>query len=352
VAHYYSWTDPPTTVTLTHGSTAVTGNGTSWNPGPFGAGSYTWFTQSSSRPATNAGGDPVAYSPAFVDATHLMLDRPYEGVTGTHGWTISTPTVDDPLVGYGSWVYMEGILGAAFDFAAKAVADSDPQNSALARSYNVSAANWIRTYGFQASLNAVYYGAQFVNCPAPNNHCDGARVLGAEPIRAVMTAYAYNKDPGLRNFADLLYNAMWAKPGTCPAGSTVCVSDGAYVNAYDDGDANMTGTPPTGQGPKWFGQVWGFSGLSAWPAVRLGGLQPSSTRTAYVGLDLQGVQGAAKVGVATTAPDGTVSHVECSSSPCGVPVPGPPGDRLIQLQYLSASGKVLATGEASLVPAQ
>jgi hypothetical protein len=73
---------------------------------------------------------------------------------------------------------------------------------------------------------------------------------------------------------------------------------------------------------------------------------------AYVGFDLPGVQGAAKVGIATTAPDGTVSHVECTSSPCGVPAPGPPGDRSIQLQYLSATGKILATGEASLVPAQ
>jgi hypothetical protein len=257
---------------------------------------------------------------------------------------------------------MEGILGAAFDFAAKAIADSDPQNSARAHSYNVAAANWIRTYGFRATTNGVYYGAQFVNCQVPipegNNPCTGSldaagsRILSAESIRAVMAAYAYNKDPGLRNFADLLYNAMWAKPGTCPAGSTVCVPDGAYVNSYDDGNAFMSGTPPTGQAPKWFGQVWGFSGLSAWPAVRVGGLQPSSVRTAYVGFDLQGVQGAAKVAIATTAPDGTVSHVECSSSPCGVPAPGPPGDRLIQLQYLSDSGKILATGETSLFPAQ
>jgi hypothetical protein len=321
-----------------------------------------WFTQSSSQPATNAGGDPVSYTPAFVDATHLMLDRPYEGVTGTHGWMLASPSVDVPFVGYGAQPFSEGILGAAFDFASKAIADSDPQNSALARSYNVGTANWIRTYGYWPLKKAVYYGAQFVNCQAPipegNNPCTGdldpagARVLSAEAIRAVMTAYAYNKDPGLREFADLLYNAMWAKPSTCPAGSTVCVPDGAYVTAYDDNGWYMIGTPPTGQAPKWFGQVWGYSGLSAWPAVRVGGLHPSSIRTAYVGFDLQGVQGAAKVGIATTAPDGTVSHVECTSSPCGVPAPGPPGDRSIQLQYLSATGKVLATGEASLVPAQ
>jgi hypothetical protein len=365
-AFYYSWTTPPTTVTLTHGSAAVVGNGTSWTSSQFtaisGIPSYMWFTNTSSQPANNAGGDPVAYTPAFVDATHLMLDRPYEGATGTHGWVLSPPNVDVPFVGYGSQPFCAGMLGVAFDFAAKAIATSDPANSTLAHSYNVSMAHWLKTYGYWSRNSAVYYGVQYVNCQAPipegNNPCtggldaDSARVLSAEVIRAVAAAYAYNQDETLKEFADLLYNAMWAKPGTCPAGSTVCVPNGSYLNAYDDGGGYMTGAPPGGQMPKWFGDVWGFSGLSAWPAVRLGGLQPSSPRTVYVGFDLRGVPGAAKVGVTTTAPDGTVSQVQCSSSPCSVPAPGPPGDRLIQLQYLSGSGKILAAGEASLVPAQ
>jgi hypothetical protein len=287
-AHYSSWGTPPTTATLTHGSKVVTGNGTSWTPSQFavvsGEPSYMWFTNTSSRPASNAGGDPVFYNPVYVDGTHITLDRPYEGVTGRHGWAISTPSIDVPVLGYGSLPYMEGILGVAFDFAAKAIADSDPRNSALAHSYNVGVANWIRTYGFRAATNSVYYAAQFVNCQAPipetPNPCvgapdpaDSARVLSAESIRAVMAAYAYNKDPGLKGFADQLYNAMWAKPGTCPSGSVVCVPDGTYVDAYDDNTGwYMTGTPPAGQSPKWFGDVWGFSGLAAWPAVRIGGL--------------------------------------------------------------------------------
>jgi hypothetical protein len=239
-----------------------------------------WFTNSSSKPASNAGGDPVFYNPAFVDATHLTLDRPYEGVTGTHGWAISTPSVDVPVIGYGALPYTEGLLGIAFDFAAKAIAASDPTNSALAHSYSVSVANWIKTYGYRPAAKTVYYGAQFVNCQAPipesNRVCVGvppdadvARALNAEAIRAVMLAYAYNKDAQLKSFADLLFNAMWAKPGTCPAGSTVCVPDGTYVDAYDDTGVDMTAAPPSGSAPKWFGMVWGFSGLSSWPAARV-----------------------------------------------------------------------------------
>jgi len=175
----------------------------------------------------------------------------------------------------------------AFDYAAKALAVSDPTNSALARSYNLSAANWIKTYGYQASQKAVYYGAQYVNCQAPITEgpyspCtagwtgDLSRSINAEPIRGLMTAYAYSKDPSMKSFIDVLYNAMWAKPGTCPGGSTVCVSDGTYMDQFDPGGTDIDdGSPPSGAAPKWFGQMWGISSLSAWPATRLGGAQTS-----------------------------------------------------------------------------
>jgi hypothetical protein len=287
VAHLSSWgTTPATTVTLTHGSTAVVGNGTSWNCSYFPASGMmaaAWFLPTSARPTGNAGGDSVAYMPTCTDGQHLVLDRPYEGTSGaTHGWAISIPAQDTPYVGYGSYVYMEGLLSMAFDFAAKAIANSDPVISALARSYNLSSANWIKTYGYEASQKSVYYGAQFVNCQAPIQETpyspctsgwtgSGARVINAEAIRGLMAAYAYNKDPGLKSVIDVLFNAMWAKPTTCPAGSTVCVPDGIYLSQFDDGGVDVSGTPPGGAAPKWFGQMWGVSALSSWPATRLGG---------------------------------------------------------------------------------
>ena len=73
-----SW-NTETSVTLTNGSTAVVGVGTAWNAGDFPPGTRIWFTNSSSRPKNNSGGDPVSYVPTFVDSTHLTLASPYAG---------------------------------------------------------------------------------------------------------------------------------------------------------------------------------------------------------------------------------------------------------------------------------
>jgi hypothetical protein len=253
----------------------------------------------------------------------------------------------------------------AFDYAAEALAVSDPTNSALARSYNLSSANWIKTYGYRASQKSVFYGVQYVNCQAPIpdatwNPCDGAtsapsftgsgaRVINAEAIRGLMAAYAYGKDPSLGAFIDVLYNAMWAKPTTCPVGSTVCVSDGTYLDQFDPGGADISGTPPTGAAPKWFGQMFGVSSLSAWPAIRLGGAQPNGNRAFYIGFHLSTVPGAAGVQVVATGPDGQESYTACITSPCAVVVSGAPGARLVELQYLSPSGAVLAKSELPVI---
>jgi hypothetical protein len=166
-----------------------------------------------------------------------------------------------------------------------------------------------------------------------------------------MAAYAYSKDPSLGAFIDVLYNAMWAKPTTCPAGSTVCVPDGIYMDQFDPGGTDISGTPPLGAAPKWFGQMWGVSSLSAWPAIRLGGALPNGNRTFYLGFHLSTVPGAASIQVVATGPDGQVSNTECAASPCAVEVDGVPGARLVELQYLSPSGAVLAKGELPIVQA-
>ena len=279
---YNSYSPATTSVALTHGQTAVTGVGTSWAPAQFAPSgalrTAIWFINSTLKPSSNAGGDPVVYYPTYMSGTQLTLDRPYEGTTGTHGWVMSvSPTVDVPYVGYGQLPYMMGLLAMSFDIASKSLADTDPVNSALARRFNLDAANWIKTYGYQASAKSVYYMAQYPQCQKPisetnplTSFCLGDRSLSSEAMRGMMLAYAATGDTALRTLVDTMYNAEWAKPSTCPSGSTVCVPDGTYLSVWDDNGWDMTNPSPTGTGAKWFGQMWGISALPAWPAVRLG----------------------------------------------------------------------------------
>jgi hypothetical protein len=226
-----------------------------------------WFLNATTRPNSNADGDSAFYNPAYVDGAHLTLDRPYAGTTGTHGWALGT-NLGFPVVGYGQSI---------------SITSAFPATALVAHGYSVDAARWIMSTGYRSTTKSVYYTAGYVNCQPPipelNNGCtnnydaDGARVISAEAIGGIARAYAYSKDASLKAGADLLFNAMWAKPTTCPANSTLCVSDGSYVISYDDGQYYMAGTPPIGSAPKWFGQMAGFPSLSSWPAIRTGPAQ-------------------------------------------------------------------------------
>ena len=338
-----------TSVTLTNGSTLVTGNATSWVAAGYPA--TIWFTNSPSvQPSDNLAGDPSVYTATLVDATHLTLDRPYQGTSGVHGWASATGAA---MLGWGAKPSQMGLLASAFDLAAKAISDSFPTQAALARGYNATAANWLVNYGLWPQTKGLYVAVQGVNCQPPisdgNAACTGgqtagdARSLGADALRGAMTAYASSQDLRLRDAADALYNAMFAKPATCPAGSTLCVPDGNYVQGLDDGGYMMTGAPPAGAA--WFGRLFGFDNLSAWPAYRVGGLQPSKPQRGYIGFNLGQIRGATKARVTVTAPSGSTTEVECATSPCAVTVDGRQGKHLIQLEYLSSAGLVLAITE-------
>jgi hypothetical protein len=297
--------DLATSVSLTHGSTAVTGTGTAWTSDQFAP--YTtmypviWFTPDPTVvPAANSVGDAAFYTPTWVDGTHLTLDRPYEGATGTHGWFLGTTAVGVPLVGYGALPYMEGLLAESFDLAAQSIATSYPTASVTAHGYSVDAAHWIMTTGYRAAIKSVYYAAGQVNCQAPisevpgNNPCtnnlgqDDGRVIGTEAIGGIARAYAYSGESSLKTFVDTLYNGLWAKPGTCPGGSP-CVPDGYYGQSWDDGGWYMINNPPTGKAPKWFGQMAGFPGLAAWPAIR-GAVTPPTLTPRYSGTKISGTR--------------------------------------------------------------
>jgi hypothetical protein len=351
-----SWTTAPaTSVTLTNGSATVTGVGTSWSASAFPAGTLIWFTNSPSPPPNNSAGDPVSYTATFVDPAHLTLDRPYQGTTGSHGWELGTYNA----LGWNSQPFVLGILSAAFDLAAKAVAGVSPATASLAHGYNVASADWIKNYGYWPASKGLYYFVNGINCQPPiadnNTVCTGgnnagqARTLSGEALRGLDAAYAYNQDPSLGAFNDTLYNAMWARPTTCPAGSTLCVPDGFYIDPMDDGQYMISGSPPP---DKWFGYFFGFSAQSSWPGFRVGGVQPRAAEALYVDANLPGVPGAAAIHVVTTDPSGVTYTTNCSALPCAVTVDHRQGDHLISIQYLSATGAVLASSGAPVIGGQ
>jgi hypothetical protein len=338
-----SW-DTGTRVSMVNGSTTVTGNGTNWQAGSFPC--TIWLTANpGQKPADNRAGDATTYTATFVDATHLTLNQPYQGNNGTHGWALA-----GGMIGWGARPSDMGRLAAAFDLASKALAGTDATNSLLASNYNAAAANWIKTYGYWTLQKGLYDAVHGVNCQAPisdgnaactaGNSAEQARALSAEAIRGLMAAYSSSQSTDLHDFLDGLFNAMFAKPGTCPSGSSACVPDGTYLSGMDDGGSMMTATPP--QGNEWFGTFFGFNDLSAWSAYRDGGLPPASWQTYYVSFSMGAVRGAEKVRISATEPSGAILQTECASSPCAVAVDGRQGKPLIEVIYLSNSEGVLA----------
>jgi len=212
---------------------------------------------------------------------------------------------------------------------------------------------------YRTDSHGLNFGVDWVNCPVPvaasNTNCSmdtsisGSLGWSAEGLVAFASTYAYNGDAATKAAADAMYNQMWAKPGTCPAGSTVCnetvTAGNNYLTQLDlsvDGFM-LQGTPPPA---KWFGQYFGFGDYSAWPAVRLGGAQEESSQAAYVDFDLKTVPGATRVRAIATLPNGDTRETECASAPCVIDVDPRQGAYDLDLTYLSSDGRALSATSA------
>jgi hypothetical protein len=339
---YASWAIPNSSVTLTAGSTSVAGNGISWTADhfPLKNTSLVWFTNGIAWPENATQGDPAYYTATFIDATHLQLDRPYAGTSGVHGYVLGG---SNQIIGYGQEPFTLGILATAFDLAGQAIAGTDPVTSALAHSYNVAAVNWLKTTAYWPARKAIYYQAGELNCQPPisdsnaactdGNNASQARTLSGMIMRAVGAAYAYSGDPSLLSFGDLLFSAMYSKPGTGGPNP-----DGSYISDLDDTGYYMTGAPPQGSAPKYFGMFFGFGDNSTWPAYRIGQQLTPSTR--LVQLSTAHPAAAQKMRLTITEPDGAVSHAECGFAQCGVTVDGRLGDPSVSAEFVSGDGTV------------
>ena len=283
-------------VSLTNGSTDVDGTGSaidftavrtedgSWSDHP-AATNHIVFFSGTSEPASNASMESTYYTASLGAAHHLTLDRPYSGITGSHGWMLGYGFCpNNCFVGYGTLPYMIGILGFAFDMASKAVAASDPVNAARARQYVSDIAVWESKFGYRVPVKGMYYVVNTVDCQYPISEsatwCTGAmiedqaRTLSAESLRSITAAYKDTGSPALLAFGNQLYNAMYAKPGTCGA-SPLCSSDGKYVDLWDDGawfiQPPPGGTPYNNRWHKYFGMSFGIGAGADWPAALVAG---------------------------------------------------------------------------------
>jgi hypothetical protein len=354
-----SWADGNSTVTLVNGSTAVVGNGTHWDAKWFHGGSsnqHIVFMPGTGAPLHITDHEQVYYTPTFIDGTHLTLDRPYEGTSGTKGWIRHYGNGDGEIgpTGYAAQPFMEGILGTAFEFTAAALADTNPAKATLAHQYNASIAAWMKTAAYRPTMGGMQYFAGSVDClppiPETSTWCTAgynesqSRTLAAESLRSVVLAYAYTKDPVHKEFADLLYSNMWGKPGSCAA--EPCATDGHYLDDFNSVTGwYMSGDPSRNKWHKYFGMAFGIGAGAGWPAQRIGGQQPRRTRSVYVGFNAERVAGTRQVVVTATAPDGSSTQTSCSASPCVVAIDDRQGDHIFQLEYRGDSGAVLAATE-------
>src|ERR1035441_5383493 len=152
--------------------------------------------------------------------------------------------------------------------AAKALATNDPVNSALAAQNHLDTVNWLKNVGYKADiLGMKYYVGP--NCSSGYyvpSLCDGGQDYNFEPNRAAALAYARTGNTAYRDFSDLMFNNYWAKPGTCPVGSSLCKEMASYgATGFDDTGYYMTAVSPGGRGSKWFGGAWGFSASASIP---------------------------------------------------------------------------------------
>ena len=359
-----------TTVSLTNGSAAVVGNGTTFGSIGFMSGSWKnypartthmVFFSGTAQPSSNSGLGTTYYTVSYVDDTHLTLDRAFTGTTGNYGYATGYDLCPNGCaVGYGAQPFMMGILGFGFYMTELALAESDPTNSAKAKQYNLDLANWQANLGYRTSIKGMQYIVGTVDCQPPLDDsmtwCSSGmtatqgRTLNAEALRSVMTAYLDSGDATYRSFADTIYNAMWAKPGTCPSGSALCVSDGDYLTDWNGGTGwYLTGNPWTNRWHKYFGMSFGIGAGADWPAVRFGKPDGAMARPAVVAFDLQTVPGAVSARVKATAPTGVSSTTLCSASPCTVTIDSREGDTQLWIEYLSAGGAVVASSQSAVM---
>ena len=249
------WNGNDGLVNVVNGSTTVTCVPPNGQPSCFTTAMFSgndFWTTTANNPTV---GDPISYTPTYVDGTHLMISPAYQGATATgRGWELNN------LVGVGTQPFMLGVLGSAFRLSYL-----DTNDSRLP-TWIGGIEQWISTTGFDTSTRGLWYGRVFPDCepnPAADGNCVGGdteqtRYLSGEADNAISAAYELNPTSAIQSFGDNLYGAMFGGPTGGPDADSTFITD-----ISNGGWAEET------EYAKDFGFFYGWGNGSAWPAARL-----------------------------------------------------------------------------------
>lgn len=357
-------------VNVVDGSPDITLTGWTWSADTFSNDTgaykqYLWFINDpknnnlfSSGPTRQNSdvGDTTAYRVSVVtDPTHAVLTTPYNSGSCPPPDGCNKGLAVSHIAGFGTLPYMNGLaIGAFGTYVYEAVKASNVQADIdLVLQMVRDGTKYLSTVAYDATGGGLgtqggMFGArEFMNCelsrPDNDPYCaSGIPVIG-EATRAYSAGYLLTKDPTIATVMDTMYQRMWCKPGwPCPFPNTT----GSYMSDIDDGNYMLTTGSLTN---KWLGFFFGYGFTSSWPAARVGGLAPVDLRTESIPIDLASVVNARSVRVTTVRPSGFQAVTTCAASPCGITVDARQGSHLIKVDYLSATGQVLAPGELTVI---
>jgi hypothetical protein len=289
------------------------------------------------------------YACKFNSASSLTLNKPWTGATGTFSMR-SNPV----LIGLGQQSYMMGIKTHYLYWAKNS---GDAGLAAQASALTPLIGQWIHDVGYDPSTQGMNYGRGFDWCE-PTTATDPAQTqslrqgqcnYGGDPIFIkAARALTAETSKGLEAYYD-------AQGGSAAA---VAFGDKAYGSLwgncgmtapgyYCDGDFDDLDTSNGSlAAQKWEGFFFGMGMAQQWPAVRLGGVAAARNRTVYLSLNLGS---AAKAQVVVTAPSGAATTFTCTSAPCAVTVDDRQGAHWFQVEYETAGGAVVAETEPDLL---
>ena len=256
-------------VNLQNGSATVNGTNTGWTAGNVN-GKRVWFgPDPTPQPKCGEGGnnwDNAIYVATYVSATQITLDRVYEGSTDTSaGWMSAG---GNNVVGCMGQPFMNGLFAQAAMFAGKALAASNPTDSAAYYEIAADLLEWTRNNGQDTTFGGLLYFAGNPMCTAPTpDDCrtiadgqEASRALGAELVRAAALSLQVTANASLETWIGNLMTNIWGKTGYTPAG------DGVYWSGFNEGGLNVSGSPPGSGAAKWYGQCCGYGNSAVWPA--------------------------------------------------------------------------------------